>query len=155
MPWVRREEFFYEQYESFIKPDDSHKLASLYDPAFLSSFLPRLEAVSGVRFLKKIKLAAHKLITADAIGIHNDYTPPELKNENYRFIFQFADERKPISGGELTFWESRYTKEKIKTYPHGVNSGVFFQIAPHSFHSVSAVEGERFTLVMYLWEDNG
>jgi Rps23 Pro-64 3,4-dihydroxylase Tpa1-like proline 4-hydroxylase len=151
VPWMRKEASFYEQYESFVQPNDSHSLASIYHPSFFIPFKEALESQLGIQFQHRIRLAAHKLVTADAIGMHNDYTLPELGHENYRFIFQFS-KRDPVQGGELSFWESKYTKKLLKRYSYQKNFGVCFEITPHSFHSVEPVVGERYTLVMYLWE---
>lgn len=151
VPWVRKEDNFYVQYESFVQPQDNHALASLYDPSFFFPFKAKLEAVLGVSLQNKIRLAAHKLVTSDAIGLHNDYSLPEMGHENYRFIFQFSKENELVSGGELSFWASKYTKEIIKKYSYQSNFGVCFEITPYSFHSVAPVDGERHTLVMYLW----
>ncbi len=149
VPWVRKEESFYEQYESFVQPKDTHALASLYDPAFFFPFKETLEKNLGFPLQNKIRLAAHKLITSDAIGIHNDYTLPEMGHENVRFIFQFSE--KPVDGGELSFFESKYTRKALKQFPYSKNFGVCFEITPYSFHAVAPVKEERHTLVMYLW----
>ncbi|HSX13008.1 MAG TPA: 2OG-Fe(II) oxygenase [Chlamydiales bacterium] len=151
VPWVRKETSFYEQYESFVQPNDQHALACLYDPSFFFPFKEKLEAQLGIQFQNRIRLAAHKLIQADAIGLHNDYTQPELGHENYRFIFQFS-KNEPVVGGELSFWKSKYTKEILQKFPYQRNYGVCFEITPNSYHSVEPVLGERYTIVMYLWE---
>ncbi len=152
VPWVRKEDDFYVQYESFVKPEDTHALASLYSPSFFFPFKETLEKQLGVSLQNRMRLAAHKLITSDEIGIHNDYSLPEEGHENFRFIFQFSQENELYSGGELFFWASKYTREVIKKYPYGRNVGICFEITPHSFHSVAPVNGERLTLVMYLWK---
>lgn len=152
VPWVKKEASFYTQYESFVLPGDTHALADLYKPSFFFPFKEKLEKQLGVGLQNKLRLAAHKLVTADRIGVHNDYTDPELGEENFRFIFQFAQEKQLISGGELSFLASRYTKEILKQYHYGSNTGICFEITPHSFHCVAPVDGERHTLVMYLWE---
>ncbi len=151
VPWVRKKEGFYEQYESFVQPTDQHALATLFHPSFFFPFKERIESYLGVQFQNRIRLAAHKLIQADAIGLHNDYTLPELGHENYRFIFQFS-KNEQVLGGELSFWASRYSKAILKKYSYQSNFGVCFEITPYSFHSVEEVLGERYTLVMYLWE---
>lgn len=153
VPWVRKEDNFYIQYESFVKPQDRHLLASLYLPSFFFPFKAKLEKQLGVSLQNRMRLAAHKLVTADEIGIHNDYSLPEEGHENFRFIFQFSQESQLLSGGELFFWASKYTKEILKKYPYDRNVGICFEITPHSFHSVAPVNGERHTLVMYLWKE--
>lgn len=151
LPWVRKEESFYEQYESFVQPTDTHALRSLYDPIFFFPFKEKLEKSLGFSLQNKIRLAAHKLITADAIGMHNDYANPEMGHENVRFIFQFSE--KPVDGGELSFFESKYTRKALKQFSYRRNFGVCFEITPHSFHAVAPVKEERHTLVMYLWQE--
>ena len=101
----------------------------------------------------KIRVIAHKLVTSDEIGVHNDYADPEFGYENFRFVFQFAQIGQLVSGGELTFLRSRDKEHVIKQYPYGSNTGVCFEITPSSFHFVTPVEGERHTIVVYLWEE--
>lgn len=151
--WVRKKDPFYVQYESFVQTKDSHALSSLYDPAFFFPLKARLETIFGVSLQNRIRLAAHKLVTSDEIGLHNDYSLPELGHENFRFIFQFSSPSENITGGELSFWASKYTREEIQRFSIRPNTGIGFQINPHSYHSVSPVTGERHTLVMYLWEE--
>lgn len=151
--WFEKQTSFYSQYKSFVLPTDSHALARLYDPSFFFPFKAKLEEKLGVSLQNSMKLIAHKLITSHEIGIHNDYSDPEFGYENFRFIFQFAQPQQLIGGGELTFLASRYDKEDIiKRYSYSVNSGICFEITPYSYHMVTPVEGERHTLVMYLWE---
>ena len=151
--WERKEQPFYEQYEKFFGPHEEHIFRSFYDPAFFLPFKKMLEKELGFSLQNKARLAAHKQVKADSIGMHNDYAHPETGHENVRFIFQFSDTDKPVSGGDLSFWESKYTKKELKRFPYRKNYGVCFQITPHSFHSVSEVVQERYTLVFYLWEE--
>ena len=131
----------------------THLLASLFDPAFFFPFKKKLEAHVGVSFQNYIRIWAHKLVTADEIGVHNDYAHPEYGYENFRFIFQFAEPNQLLSGGEIAFLGSRERENVIKQYAYSSNAGICFEITPHSFHCVAPVEGERHTLVMYLWEE--
>ena len=150
--WVKKETTFYSQYESFVKPSHKNALTQLFDPAFFFPFKQKLEKLLGISLQNHITLAAHKLITSDEIGIHNDYANPEFGYENYRFIFQFARPNQLVSGGEIGFVASRFNKEDlIRKYPYSSNAGVFFEVTPRSYHFVTPVEGERHTLVMYLW----
>ena len=150
--WVKKEMPFYSQYESFVMPSDKHALSSLFDPSFYFPFKEKLEKLLGVSLQNKIRLAAHKLITSDEIGMHNDYCNPELGHENFRFIFQFARPSQLSSGGELTFIGSRYNRDDIiKKYSYSSNMGICFEINRESHHLVTPVNGERHTLVMYLW----
>jgi len=153
VPWERKEQPFYEQYEKFFGPHEDHIFTNFYDPAFFLPFKKRLEKELGFSLQNKARLAAHKQVKADSIGMHNDYAHPAVGHENVRFIFQFSETDVPSSGGELSFWESKYTKKELRKFPYRMNYGVCFQITPYSFHSVSQVETERYTLVLYLWEE--
>ena len=151
--WFEKQTSFYSQYKSFVLPSDPHGLAQIYHPSFFFSFKAKLEQSLGVFLQNHIKVIAHKLISAHEIGVHNDYSDPEFGYENFRFIFQFAQPGQLLAGGELTFLASRYdTQDIIKQYPYTSNSGICFEITPYSYHMVTPVEGERYTLVLYLWE---
>jgi hypothetical protein len=151
--WFKKDTYFYTQYKSYVEPADKHALALLYRPSFFFPFKARLEEATGVKFQNKIRVIAHKLVTADEIGVHNDYADPEYGYENFRFIFQFAEPGQLAAGGELTFVRSREKEDVIRQYSYTSNSGVCFEITPRSFHYVTAVEGERHTMVVYLWEE--
>ena len=149
--WFKKDTYFYTQYKSYVEPSDKHALARLYRPSFFFPFKARLEKALGVGFQNKIRVIAHKLITEDEIGVHNDYSDPEIGCENFRFVFQFAEPGQLISGGELTFLSSRTKEDVIKQYSYSANTGICFEITPRSFHFVTAVNGERHTMVVYLW----
>lgn len=151
--WEEKITPFYSQYRSHVLPSHKHALAKLFAPGFFFPFKAKAEAILGVRFQNKIRVMAHRLITSHEIGIHNDYADPEAGNENFRFIFQFAKPGELASGGELSFWASRYTGEEIRRCPYSSNQAICFEITQRSFHSVAAVDGERHTAVMYLWEE--
>ncbi len=151
--WKKTKASFYTQYESLIQPTDEHSLSKLYDPSFFMPFKSKLEKSLNVTLRNSARIVAHKLITADEIGIHNDYCDPSVGYENFRFIFQFSKTNELISGGELSFLQSPEKSNIIKQYPYTSNSGICFEITPNSFHYVAPVEGERYTIVIYLWEE--
>lgn len=151
--WVEKQTSFYRQYKSFVLPSDQHALAQIYNPDFFFPFKAKLEKSLGIALQNNIKVIAHKLISSHEIGVHNDYSDPEFGFENFRFIFQFAKPDQLLSGGELTFLASRYDRQDVlKQYSYTSNSGICFEITPYSYHMVTPVEGERHTLVLYLWE---
>jgi hypothetical protein len=151
--WEKKETYFYTQFRSLIRPSDPHALAHLLSPAFFFPFKERLEAAIGVSLQNYAQLMAHRLVTSDEIGVHNDYAAPEFGHENFRVIFQFAEPGELLSGGELIFLASRDREDPLRQYAYASNMAICFEITPHSFHCVTPVEGERHTLVMYLWEE--
>ncbi len=52
----------------------------------------------------------------------------------------------------FSFLASLDKSDVIKKYSYQSNSGICFEISPHSHHFVSPVEGERNSLIMYLWK---
>ncbi len=152
--WKEKQTHFYRQYESVIQPSDGHDLARLFDPRFFIPFKNSVEKLLGVRLRNAFRLVANKLITSQEIDVHNDYCDPELGYENFRFIFQFAKEGELVSGGEIYFLSSTNKSDVIKQYPYHSNSGICFEISPHSHHFVSPVAGERNSLIMYLWKSD-
>ncbi len=152
VPWIKKDTYFYTQYKSYVTPEDAHPLALLYQPSFFFSFKKKLEKALGVSFQNIIRVIAHKLITADEIGVHNDYADPAMGYENFRFIIQFSQPNQLVSGGELIFLASKDKQDVIKQYSYASNTGICFEITRSSYHYVTAVEGERHTIVLYLWE---
>ena len=151
--WKEKKTNFYRQYESVIVPADGHDLTLLFDPLFFIPFRRSVEKLlGGVHLRNVVRLVANKLITSQEIDVHNDYCDPELGYENFRFILQFAKEGELVSGGEISFLASLDKSDIIKRYKYQANSGICFEISPHSHHFVSPVEGERNSLIMYLWK---
>lgn len=153
LAWKRKEEFFYRQFECFLSPNEESVMSQFYFEEFFVPLKERLEKELNVKFQNRLLVVAHRLLSSDVIGMHNDYSHPELGNENYRLIVQFSDKEDSVSGGDLTFYTCKYTKLTHQVFNPEKNSAVIFQITPESYHSVSAVEGERFTLVFYLWQE--
>ena len=150
--WEKRQTEFYKQYESVILPEQNNSISLLYKKEFYLDFKTKVEKALKTKLRDEIRIVAHKLVTADEIDVHNDYCDPALGYENYRFIFQFAFPSQSINGGDLYFLNSPSKKDIIKKYPYDLNAGVCFEITPQSYHYVSTVNGERYTLIMYLWD---
>lgn len=152
LPWKKKQTEFYKQYETLISPEQDNSLSLLYRKEFYLDFKKKVEEVLRTELRDEIRIIAHKLVTADEIGVHNDFCDPSLGFENYRFIFQFAFTNQSITGGDLYFLSSPSKMDIIKKYPHDSNTGICFEITPRSYHYVSAVKGVRYTLIMYLWD---
>lgn len=150
--WKEKKTHFYHQYESFVLPTESHDLTLIFDPVFFLPFKRSVERLLGVELRNVVSVVANKLITSQEIGVHNDYCGPESGYENFRFIFQFAKHGDLITGGEVSFLGSEDKCDVIKTYPYNSNTGMCFEVTPHSHHYVSRVEGERNSLILYLWK---
>lgn len=151
LSWKRKEESFYRQYECFLSPIEESVMRQFYSSEFFDPLKKTLERELNVKFQDKMLVVAHRLVSSDVIGMHNDYSHPELGNENYRLIVQFSDREDSVTGGDLTFYACKYTKIIHQVYNLTKNTAVVFQITPESYHSVSAVDGERFSLVFYFW----
>jgi len=152
LEWKHEESHFYKQHSAKIRPEDETPFAGLFRGAFFHPFKSRLEQLLGVSLRNCASMVAHKLITSQEIGIHNDYCDPALGYESFRFIFQFARKEQLRSGGEISFLHSRDKNDIIQKYGYSENQGICFEITPYSYHYVEPVEGERHTLVMYLWD---
>lgn len=152
LDWKKNESHFYQQFSSKITPKMNHPLQNLYHEAFFSPFRSKLESLLHVRLRDSFSLVAHKLVTSQEIGVHNDYCDPEFGYENFRFVFQFNELNQPKKGGELSFLYSEDKQNVIRTYNYSSNQGICFEISPYSYHCVAPIDGERYTLVMYLWD---
>lgn len=152
LAWEKKETHFYQQFSSKIEPEMDHPFSGFYQASFFNSFKSRLEPFLGVRLRDCFSMVAHKLVTSQEIGVHNDYCDPEMGYENFRFIFQFARQNQLKGGGELSFLFSEDKQDILRKYDYSPNQGICFEITPFSHHFVAAVDGERHTLVMYLWD---
>lgn len=151
VPWVKKQTDFYKQYESLITASQNNLLYSLYKTVFYLGFKREVEKVLKTKLRDEIRIIAHKLVTADEIDVHNDYCDPSLGYENYRFIFQFAFPNQPISGGNLHFLSSSSKKTSSRNIFMILIQVFTFKSHPNLIIYISAVTGERYTLIMYLW----
>lgn len=151
--WKEERTDFYHQFSSVITKSTNTPFQLLFDPSFFLFFKSKLEILLGTNLRSVCRIVAHKLVSSQEIGIHNDYCDPNLGYENYRFIFQFSNFEGKISGGELSFLYSQDKEDVIKKYPYSRNVGICFEISPLSFHFVAPVKEDRYTLVMYLWKE--
>ena len=154
LPWEKKDSHFYSQYSAKILLDSPAPFSQLYHSSFFIPFKTKVEQFLGTSLRNNISIVAHRLVSSQEIGVHNDYTDPELGYENYRFIFQFSSNPGYESGGELYFLASENKKDVIKEYPYCANMGICFQISPYSYHCVAPVKSIRHTLVMNLWDSS-
>lgn len=148
--WEKKEDQFYSHAKSVLHPEMEHPLASFFDAEVFSPIESLVLRYGGEKIAKGLYVVAHKMGDSDAIGVHNDYAPEEFLCEHYRLIFQFGGKG---SGGVLSFLHSRYSDDVRAIFPVAENRGIFFAISRSSFHSVSPVEGERYSVVIYLWKE--
>ena len=151
LPWKKKETDFYTQFEAVVDPGSNSPFASLYRRSFYDALKARLEAIIKAPLRDTTKLIAHKLNTSHAIDVHTDFCDPALGYEQYRLVFQFGPQEALYTGGELAFLASEDKTDIVERYAHGDNRAICFEIAPTSYHYVTPVEGERYTLIMYLW----
>lgn len=154
LKWEYKESHFYRQYSSKITPTPDNPFAGFFQAEFFYPLKAKLELFLGVPLRNALSIIAHKLITSQEIGVHNDFCDPEMGYENFRLIFQFARKEQRCVGGEIAFLHSEYKNDVIRKYDYSENKGICFEITPYSYHFVEPVEGERHTLVMYLWDAN-
>lgn len=152
--WERKVTEFYSQYEALVTPESTSLLAGLYDKEFCSTVRFRVQEHLGIRLREEVRLVAHRLVTGDAIDVHNDYCDPALGFERVRLVIQFASATTVANGGEIHFLASENRHDVIAQIPVLPNFGVCFEITPTSFHFVSAVTGTRDSVVMYLWDQD-
>lgn len=145
-PWRLVEQDFYEQYEF-----------SLFDapPPGIAAALVSAEAIAQLRraigdhFGKylgpQVELVAHKLVSGQRIGIHNDFLDG---GETHRLTVQLNRGLHDKDGGFFMLFNSCDAADIHRVLRPVSNTGIGFEIGPKSHHAVSRMHGgERYTLV--------
>lgn len=150
-PWKLVVTEFYEQYEfSFFDINLPSKISFLTSPDYLSKMRSRVEKLFSVKLKMHFDFTAHKLVSGQHIGIHNDYIP---NCETHRLLIQLNRGWEDENGGMLIFFNSRNANDIHKIFRPIHNSSVGFSISPSSNHAVSKIhKGERFTIVYSFYQ---
>ncbi len=144
--WKLVQTDFYEQYEFCV--DDVHLPSTV---RFLQLPLIRAELCNAIGSLFKVELSsdvrllAHKLVSGQHIGIHNDVIKG---GETHRLTVQLNRGLTDEDGGFYMLFNSPDPSDIHKILKPLNNSALAFAISEHSEHAVSVQHsGVRFTLV--------
>lgn len=150
--WKYVETDFYEQYEfSFSDVSLPRQVSFLGDPAYLTVLKRNFESLFGVKFIDRIDVVAHKLLTGHRIRIHNDYIHG---HETHRLTVHLNRGLQDNWGGWFVIFDSSDPTDIHKIIRPIHNTGLGFAISERSYHAVTPLSyGERYTLIFSLYED--
>lgn len=145
-PWRLVEHDFYEQYEfSLLDAALPERAAPLVLPMELDSVRNAIGRHFGTTLSRRIGLVAHKLISGQRIGIHNDFL---VGGETHRLTIQLNRGLRDEDGGYFMLFNSFNAEDVHRILRPVSGSAIGFEIGPASHHAVSRVHGgERYTLV--------
>jgi 2OG-Fe(II) oxygenase superfamily len=148
--WRLVETDFYEQYEFSLFDCDAEEARLLTDGLAVSELQDAMGAMFGTSFGPKVSIVAHKLLTGQHIGIHNDYRED---GETHRLTVQLNRGLQDEDGGFFMTFSSDDPQDVDDIHRPVHRSAVAFAISPDSYHAVSQVHGNvRFTIVISLHE---
>jgi Rps23 Pro-64 3,4-dihydroxylase Tpa1-like proline 4-hydroxylase len=152
-PWTLKIAEFYQQYEfSFHDLALPPPLDVLFAPDSVAMLKQSVEQIFGVSLSQKVDIAAHKLVGAQVIRIHNDYIPGQ---ETHRVLIQLNRGWEETNGGILMIFSDRNPESLASAFLPLNNSAFAFAISPKSFHAVSTIKsGERYTVVFSFFKDD-
>lgn len=144
--WYLVETDFYEQYEfSLLNVNLPSELQILVSEQSLSKITSLFKKRFNVATLEIVDVVAHKLVSSQHIGVHNDYIGDE---ETHRMVLHINPGWSEENGGYLMLFNSADVQDLSKiVYP--INNTVFgFEISRHSNHAVSRIyDFARYTIV--------
>lgn len=145
-PWKLASTDFYEQYEfSLLDAEHPESVAHLVSRAGLDTMREVVESTLNCSLTERIELVAHKLVTGQRIGIHNDFL---VGQETHRLTIQLNRGLTDDDGGFFMLFDSFDATDVHRVTRPLSNSGIGFEIGPSSHHAVSRVHGgSRYTLV--------
>jgi Rps23 Pro-64 3,4-dihydroxylase Tpa1-like proline 4-hydroxylase len=144
--WTLAETDFYEQYEinmlDIVLPNPLSRLVS---EAVVNAIREKYMVVFNLHTLELVGLVAHKLITGQKIGIHNDFIDDE---ETHRLVIHVNPRWSDENGGYLMLFHSGNVTDVAKVIPPAHNTMFGFEISPRSHHAVSKIyDYTRYTLI--------
>jgi len=148
-PWKLSRTDFYEQYEfSFQDVELNSKNQYFLSKNFKQQLLSLMERMFHCSFHRCVDIIAHKLVTGQKIGIHNDFLSMET-SETHRLLLQVNREWNEEKGGILIFFDEFNEFDIVDAFIPINGSLQGFKISKKSHHAVSKIYGEegRYTLV--------
>ncbi|RZJ89525.1 MAG: 2OG-Fe(II) oxygenase [Chryseobacterium sp.] len=144
--WTLVETDFYEQYEfSLLSITLPKQVACLTEPLFLDTITKKFNEVFQVPNFNLVDVVAHKLVSSQHIGVHNDYINDE---ETHRLVLQFNQGWAQENGGFLMLFNSSDANDISKVVSPVNNSAFGFEISKISHHAVSKIyDFIRYTIV--------
>lgn len=144
--WKRKKTNFYTQYEFDLRdvnlPLEIEFLNSLEFKKQITNFA---ESVFLTTLSEVVEVVAHKLVSGDAIGIHNDYIEGR---ETHRVLVHFNRGWTEECGGYFMVFSNDKSESLVKLLPplNGLIQG--FEISESSYHAVSKISsGSRYTII--------
>lgn len=144
--WDLTETEFYEQYEfSLFDIDLPLNLQSLIHDETIESISLEFKNKFNLEFLELVGITAHKLISGQHIGVHNDFINGE---ETHRLVIQLNPNWDESNGGFLMLFNSSNAEDISKIIQPLNNSAFGFEISKNSHHAVSKIyDYSRYSLV--------
>jgi hypothetical protein len=143
--WKLVETDFYAQYEFSLLGCLEAEASAATNPELVATLRADMETMFGCHLTEKVDVVAHRLVTGQRIGIHNDYLVGE---ETHRLVVQLNRGLTDQEGGFLMLFRSASSKDVHKIVRPEHASGLLFEISANSFHAVSQMHGnERHSLV--------
>jgi len=144
--WTLVETDFYEQYEfsllSIILPKE---IKFLIEPVLLNTITNKFTEAFQVSGFQLVDVVAHKLVSSQHIGVHNDYINGE---ETHRLVLHFNPQWRQEHGGFLLLFNSSDANDMSKIVSPVNNSAFGFEISKISHHAVSKIHNFiRYTIV--------
>lgn len=144
--WQLAQTDFYEQYEFCV--DDvllPSAIGFLQLPSFRAEICNAIGSIFKVELSSDVNLLAHKLVSGQHIGIHNDVIEG---GESHRLTVQLNRGLADEDGGFFMLFNSPDPSDIHKILKPLNNSALAFAISERSNHAVSVQHsGVRFTLV--------
>ncbi len=111
----------------------------------------KLEQSASALFATDVELygppVAHKMTARQGVGIHTDQTAPG--EETHRIVVFLSDQTQLAEGGHFVLLAGPCPDHARVVLPLVHNTGVAFQLGPHSYHAVTTTQsGARYSLVL-------
>ena len=137
---------FYEQYEfNLVEVEIPEKLKCLIEQNSIEDIICIMTKNFQIASLELVSITAHKHVSGQSIGIHNDFINGE---ETHRLVIQINSKWNESKGGVMMLFNSSNANDLAKIIRPISNSAMGFEISQNSNHAVlKIIDFIRYSLV--------
>jgi Rps23 Pro-64 3,4-dihydroxylase Tpa1-like proline 4-hydroxylase len=144
--WDLVETDFYEQHEfNLLTKNVPQEFEFLKSKETSNLIEDKFKSIFKIESFHLVGIVAHKLVTGQHIGIHNDFINGE---ETHRLVIHFNPQWSEENGGFLILFHSSNATDISKVINPIANFAFGFEISERSHHAVSRIYNyTRYTIV--------
>ena len=149
--WDLVETDFYEQHEfNLLTKNLPLELEFLKSKETTDLIEEKFKSIFKIESFDLVGIVAHKMVTGQHIGIHNDFINGE---ETHRLVIHFNPQWSEENGGFLILFNSSNASDISKVINPTANFAFGFEISERSHHAVSRIYNFTRHTIVYTFKE--